>query len=163
MKPSFLGSILFFRGVPEGHHVYTGYLHSLTTCQRSVSMSYRLCHLLTYTARYTTSQSTFARIYQNTCNIHNSQCIYHINIMCLNMYTIHEHTHTIHTLNSITQYTPTYDMQTYLYQNCTHQFCCLFRRLQLVILPAFTSPGYPEKDRPETGHIGPQDLQQPST
>ena len=32
MKPSFLGSILFFRGVPEGHHVYTGYLHSLTTC-----------------------------------------------------------------------------------------------------------------------------------
>lgn len=33
-----------------------------------------------------------------TCNIHNSQCIYHINIMCLNMYTIHEHTHTPYTL-----------------------------------------------------------------
>ena len=102
-------------------------------------MSYRLCTVC------------FSRITQASLRIVSTFTMYTCYVCYMYIvytyYTIHEHTHSIHTLHSITLYTVTrsniWHVDTFI-SELSRQFCWLFRRLQLVILLAFTSPGYPE-------------------
>ena len=79
---------MIFLFPPEGHHVYNvlEICTHVIPCHTDCVICSRILPAIPQASPHL-QEST--RI---TCNIHNSQCIYHINIMCLNMYTIQEHT-----------------------------------------------------------------------